>query len=139
MKSALKSVFRRIISDEIGTVAAIGHLLLITLLGIGMIVGVDTFKVSMVQEMGDVAGSLRNLNQNYNVSISNPDGTMLEYEYDADNADDSTAPEDDVPEDVEDSPPPGITISPFFVDDEGAGTFEAGAFSEEGDAFPAFP
>lgn len=56
-------------SDESGIVDASSYLLMVTIIAIGMIVGLTEMRNEIVQSMGDVAGSLENLDQSYSFAV----------------------------------------------------------------------
>jgi hypothetical protein len=51
--------------DECGITGAMGVLLLATLLAIGAIVGLSTYRDQVVQEMGDMAVAIESLDQSF--------------------------------------------------------------------------
>jgi Flp pilus assembly pilin Flp len=55
--------------DESGFISTVDYLVLISVVAIGSIVGLTEVRTSLVQIMGDVAGSLENLNQSYSFSV----------------------------------------------------------------------
>ena len=69
MLSILQRVGRaRLVRDECGAVSALGMLLLTTIVALGAIVGLATFRDQVVQELGDVSLALQNLNQTYSTA-----------------------------------------------------------------------
>ena len=61
-------ILKRLWSDDIGFVASTDLLLLTTLLVLGMIVGLVTFRDQVVQELGDTAAAIGAINQSYSYS-----------------------------------------------------------------------
>ena len=57
-------------SDEAGHVSAFSTVLMMTIVVIGIIPGVVTIRDQLVQEFGDVAGVLVNLDQSYSFTIN---------------------------------------------------------------------
>ena len=55
----------RLRNDVCGSVDVAGYLLMATILGIGVLVGVATYRDQVVQEFGDIADSLESLDQSY--------------------------------------------------------------------------
>ncbi len=66
----------RLWRDERGELSALGVILLYTVLCIGAIVGLVALRNQIVQELGDLAVGLRNLDQSFSVVI---DGTTYSY------------------------------------------------------------
>jgi len=60
----------RLWSDEFGFVSATEALLMTTILGIAMVVGLQTIRDAIIQELGDVAVALDHLDQSYVFTIS---------------------------------------------------------------------
>ena len=54
--------------DTRGETSAAAMLLLMTILGLGAIAGLTTFRDQLVQELGDVAAALESVNQSYSIS-----------------------------------------------------------------------
>jgi len=67
MKTARKPL-RRFIGDEVGSVNSAELVLIITLLAIGLIVGMKSFRDSAVTEFADLAQAFASLNQSYSIS-----------------------------------------------------------------------
>lgn len=63
-------VFATFFKDESGFVNAANYLLMTTLLGIGMVAGLTAFRDAVVQELGDFALGLENLDHTYTVNSS---------------------------------------------------------------------
>ncbi|MCH7687172.1 MAG: hypothetical protein IH899_10905 [Planctomycetes bacterium] len=64
---------QRLWTDSSGFVVSGEYILLTTILVIGMIVGVVTFRDQVVQEFGDIADAMESLDQSYTYSITIPD------------------------------------------------------------------
>lgn len=58
-------LFQRLWNDEAGFVISTELALVATLLVIGLIVGLDTIRVAVVQELGDIGMAIGQLNQSY--------------------------------------------------------------------------
>lgn len=61
--------WKRLRTDESGAVNAASYLLLATIVGIGMIVGLVVVRNQIVQELGDIAVALESLDQSYSFTI----------------------------------------------------------------------
>ena len=57
-------------NDQQGATGAMGLILLATILAIGAIVGLTTLRDQIVQEMGDLAVALENLDQSFTTPFS---------------------------------------------------------------------
>lgn len=66
---------RQIWTDEQGQVQIAGMLLLCTVVAIGAIAGLSTFRDQLVQEFGDIAVSLESLDQSYSSSLGSYNDT----------------------------------------------------------------
>lgn len=102
-----KRLFNRIQplrADESGEISVIGYILLVTLVGIGMVVGLATFRDQLVQEFGDIAVGLENLDQSYSITI----GTKTS-EFDEDS--------DSFPTDPPEAEPDGISVTEPSTDE----------------------
>lgn len=91
-----------LIDDEFGSMDVCGYIFMVTILAIGGIVGLATFRNGVVQEYGDVGLALRNINQSFSIGLP-----AIGY---------VTSHDDDTPEDgYEDSdsgaPPPGLNLT----------------------------
>ncbi|NUQ64292.1 MAG: hypothetical protein HUU20_17625 [Pirellulales bacterium] len=73
------TTWRRLWRDERGELTALGVLLIYTVLALGAIVGLVALRNQIVQELGDLAVALRNLDQSFSVVIG---GTTYEYDDD---------------------------------------------------------
>ena len=71
MKS-FKRLGQRLGTDSSGFVVSLDYILLTTLVAIGMIVGVVTFRDQVVQELGDISDAMESLDQSYSYTIVNP-------------------------------------------------------------------
>ena len=61
--------FCRLWKDESGFVSATELLLMTTILGVAMVVGLQTVRDAMIQELGDVAVALDHLDQSYSFTL----------------------------------------------------------------------
>jgi Flp pilus assembly pilin Flp len=61
-------MFQQLWNDELGAVVSAELVLVLTLLVLGMIVGLTTLRDQIVQELGDVALAIAAVNQSYSVS-----------------------------------------------------------------------
>lgn len=104
-------MFKKLSKDERGSIDVAAYVLLATLIGIGMIVGVDTFRTSLTQEYGDAAAALERLDQSYEYTIRAPSGALISQSV-------NVPPNAKGPNDSPDVPPPGISIAEG-VDAEG--------------------
>ncbi|RLS35730.1 MAG: hypothetical protein DWH78_09815 [Planctomycetota bacterium] len=59
----------RLWNDESGFVSATEILIMTTILGLGMVVGLQTVRDAMIQELGDVAVALDHLDQSYSFTV----------------------------------------------------------------------
>lgn len=55
--------------DDAGFISTVDYLVLLTVIAIGSIVGLTEVRTSLVQIMGDIAGSLENIDQSYSFSV----------------------------------------------------------------------
>lgn len=69
-------IARKFWSDQGGSVSSFSTVLMVTILVIGIIPGVATLRDHIVQNFGDVALSLENLDQSYSFTV---DGVTSEY------------------------------------------------------------
>ena len=60
----------RLWHDESGFVSATELLLMITILGIAMVVGLQTVRDAMIQELGDMAVALDHIDQSYSFTVN---------------------------------------------------------------------
>jgi hypothetical protein len=75
---------RRLWNDEVAFVASTDLLFLSTIVVLGMIVGLATYRDQLVQELGDAAGAVGAVNQSYSfsaytVSVSLAPGTIVTF------------------------------------------------------------
>ena len=61
-------LLRRLWADEAGFVVSSELVLIATLLVIGLVVGLTSLRNQVVQELGDVAQAIANVNQSYSFS-----------------------------------------------------------------------
>ena len=114
-------LMKRIWHDERGFVATTDLILIVTIVVLGTIVGLATLRNSVVQELGDLATALGQLNQSYQYTgnVYDPDDYPDAYaevfasSY-TDNADFCDGP------DVSGQPPAGISVTEPAID-EGQG------------------
>jgi Flp pilus assembly pilin Flp len=64
------NVFIQLWRDQRGAVSSMSFLLLVTIVALGMIVGLTTFRDQIVQELGDVGMALEAVNQSYSTATS---------------------------------------------------------------------
>ena len=116
----LKKISRfgqRLWTDSSGFVVSGEYILLTTLLVIGMVVGVVTFRDQIVQEFGDVSDAMESLNQSYTYTIvdpTDPNIVILTVEFDEDNPPDPPPPPD-FPDPTGESGGPGSGQSPAGI------------------------
>ncbi len=60
--------------DEAGAISAMSWLLLVTILALGTIVGLTTLRDQIVQELGDIALALENLDQSVGTFVDTTPG-----------------------------------------------------------------
>jgi hypothetical protein len=68
-QTMMRSLVRRLWQEEDGMVQAATHLLLVLFIALGGIIGLSTFRIVIVQSLGDVAQSLLSLNQSYSITV----------------------------------------------------------------------
>lgn len=127
-RSGNSPTWTTLLRSEEGTIHAMGYVVLVTIIGIGMITGAVTLRDGIVQEYGDLSLALEHLDQSYSVVF--PCG-LLEF-------DDET---NLVPDDMAGDPPAGIDLS---VAPTGPGEAETLPFTNgqppgETAALPVFP
>jgi Flp pilus assembly pilin Flp len=64
------SRWRQVLTDESGTVDAVTYILMTTLIGIGMVCGLTTFRDQLTNVLGDHALAMNQIDQSYTVSIT---------------------------------------------------------------------
>jgi hypothetical protein len=121
-RSSLISVFCR---DEAGSIDLGAYLLVVTIVGIGIIVGLTTVRDQIVQEFGDLSLALENIKQSYSVTINGTTSIFV----DDDGGDDPGGADDDNPADQPDAEPAGISVQQPAIEESAGG--EGGA-EEEG-------
>ena len=67
------TVLKRLWDDENGFIVSSELILLATITVIGMLVGLATWRDSVVQELGDTGAAVGQMNQSYSIEISGPD------------------------------------------------------------------
>ncbi|MAG94512.1 MAG: hypothetical protein CMJ48_12295 [Planctomycetaceae bacterium] len=75
--SKANSVLHAFRNDDCGMVSAIGIILIVTIISLGMIVGLTTYRDQVIQELGDLAVSLESVDQSYSVVVH---GTTSHFE-----------------------------------------------------------
>jgi hypothetical protein len=93
--AAIMKFRKQLWTNECGFVNAAAYMFVVTILLIGMVAGLTSFRDQLVQELGDLAVGLENIDQSYSFEIN---GTISEYE------------DPDGPEDVACDPPGGISL-----------------------------
>jgi len=71
----MKNTFKRLWLDERAVVVSMDLLLISTILALGLIVGLVSLRDQIVQEFGDMAAAVGNLNQSYSfaaVTVADP-------------------------------------------------------------------
>ena len=61
-------ILQQLWNDELGVVVSAELILVLTILVIGMIVGLTSLRDQVVQELGDVAAAISQVNQSYSIS-----------------------------------------------------------------------
>lgn len=64
----LPEILRRLIRDEAGWIGTIEFVLMTTLLALGLIVGLATYRNALLQEYGDLSGALLHLDQSFSIN-----------------------------------------------------------------------
>ena len=59
---------KKLWNDECGAILSAELVLVMTIVGLGMVVGLKAIQASVVQELGDVAASFGSINQSYSFS-----------------------------------------------------------------------
>lgn len=77
MRHSLRQVISRLRQDDAGMVQASSYILIVVLIGIGMVVGLGTFRDQVVQEFGDIAVSLESLDQSFSFTIVDPNNNTI--------------------------------------------------------------
>ena len=102
--------------DEAGFIVSTELVLIATILVIGMVVGLATVRNSVVQELGDVAKAIGNINQSYEYTgVEGRDGSSAtagsEFEDQLDFCDQPNG------DDLEGLPPAGISVTEEPIDE----------------------
>jgi Flp pilus assembly pilin Flp len=63
-------IFRKLRDDECGAVSYGAYLLLATIVALGGLVGLTTFRDSVTQEFGDIAAAVNSLDQSFDVTVT---------------------------------------------------------------------
>ncbi len=61
-------MFKKLWADEVGAILSAELILVVTIVVLGMVVGLTTVRDQVVQELGDVAIAIAHLNQSYSFS-----------------------------------------------------------------------
>lgn len=80
------SVVQRLREDETGFISTVDYLVLLTVIALGSIVGLTEVRSSVVQILGDIAGSLENIDQSYSFSVVGSTSTYTDTTTSADTA-----------------------------------------------------
>ena len=105
------SPLRRLLSCERGDTSPIALILMLVIIAIGAIVGLASFRDSVVQEFGDVAVLLDNIDQTVSAQVFDEGGNLV---WEVDYLDSAPTLIDDV-----DTAPACLTISAASVIEEG--------------------
>ena len=122
---------RKLARCESGVVHAASYVVLVVIIGLGMLVGVSSFRDQLVQEFGDIALSLENLNQSFTLTISVPLGTSQTSSYTDLNERTGTATDDDaVQTAADDNPSDPASAAPAGIVFTTPGPITGTTFSE---------
>jgi len=88
----IRRLGQRLGTDTSGIIVTGDYLLLTTIVALGMVVGVASFRNSVVQEFGDISVAMESLDQSYSFTIVNPTGPDLVVNFDEDNYTDPLPP-----------------------------------------------
>jgi len=75
-------MLRQLIRDESGFINSVDYLLLAVLVAIGVMVGAVTLRNALIQEFGDYAVALEQLNQSYSMELPAAGGGTTTSEFD---------------------------------------------------------
>lgn len=70
-------MLKRLWNDECGAVVSAELVLLLTILGIGMVVGLKAVQSAVVDELGEIGTALNTVNQNYSYAGSSLAGCAV--------------------------------------------------------------
>jgi hypothetical protein len=73
----LKLIWNELRDDEAGMTPIQSMILLMTIVSLGAIAGVMTYRDQLIQEYGDLAVTLESLDQSYSVSVPGPMGNIV--------------------------------------------------------------
>lgn len=65
----LSLLLKDFIRNESGVIHAAGYLLIVTIISIGMLAGLSTVRIHLVQTLADTAVSLERLDQSYSFAV----------------------------------------------------------------------
>lgn len=77
MKRCFRQVLRWLYQDDAGSVHVLSYILIVAIIGIGIVVGLGTFRDQVVQEFGDVADSIESLDQSFSFTIVDPNNMTV--------------------------------------------------------------
>ena len=80
------SIVSQLWRDETGVIHTTDYLVFVSVVCLGSIVGLTEVRTSLVQMMGDIAGSLENLDQSYSFSAGGTTSTFTDTATSADTA-----------------------------------------------------
>ena len=110
--------FMRLIRDESGSIDLGAYLLVVTIVGIGIVVGLVTVRDQVVQEFGDLSLALENIKQSYSVTVNGTTSIFV----DDGGGDDPGGPDDDNPADAANAEPAGISLQQPAAEESSGGT-----------------
>ena len=116
----LSRLGRRLWKDSSGIILSGEYILLTTLLVLGMVVGVVTFRDQVVQEFGDISDAMESLDQSYTYTIvdpTDPNNVILTVDFDENNY--SVPPPPGSPDPTGESGGPGAGGSPAGISIQG--------------------
>ena len=66
----MRQMLKRLWNDSRGETSSAAMLLLVTILGLGAVVGLTSFRDQLVQELGDLGAALESVDQSYSISAT---------------------------------------------------------------------
>lgn len=96
----LKKLANCFIRDETGVMSSIEYILFVTIMAIGIVVGLATVRDAVMQQFGDISVAVENLEQTYTVDITFRNGSTQRFGWEDDAA----------PTDVAGQPPGTIEL-----------------------------
>jgi Flp pilus assembly pilin Flp len=75
----LKQLAFRLSRDEIGILSSVDFVLFVAIVSIGSVVGLATVRDQVVQQFGDIAVAMENLEQTYTVNITYSNGSTEQF------------------------------------------------------------